>query len=70
VDISQTNKQNKTKQKQTEYSGYNPQNSRRLTSRGVQVRMGRENRANTGGRGREGGIWLGEGKGRGKGEHD
>ena len=34
MDISQ-----KKKKKSTEYLGYNPQNSRRLTSRRAQVRM-------------------------------
>jgi hypothetical protein len=61
--------------KSTEYLRYNPQNSRRLTSRRVQVRMfkfhlGREKKAVTGGRGKERGIWVGKGRGRVKGEGD
>jgi hypothetical protein len=56
VDISQKKKKN------TEYLGYNPQNSRRLTSRKIQVQddsipLEMEKKTITGGRGREGYGW-------------
>jgi hypothetical protein len=60
-------------QKSTEGLGYNPQNSRILTSRNVELRMFKfhlEGRKNNHGRQRKGGIWVRGGGGRGKGEQD
>ena len=61
-------------QKSTEYTGYNPQNIRRLTSQRAQVRMPQSHldgrRKQSWVWRREEGTWVGEGTGRGKVEHD
>jgi hypothetical protein len=63
-----------SKNKRTEYLGYNPQNSGRLTSRRAQsedgsILLGWEKKAITGGS-REGGSWVEKGTWRGRGKHD
>jgi hypothetical protein len=66
VNISQKAKQNKTKQNNpTEYPGYNPLNSWRLTrqraqakSKDASIPLGREKKAVTG--------WAGSSRGRGR----
>jgi hypothetical protein len=74
VDISKTTTTTTTKP--TEYTGYTPQNSRKLTSRRDQVRMPESHlgwrRKQLWGRGQRKGMmtWLGETIGKEKGEHD